>query len=70
MTVFAPKILRIDGSTRRSSSVSRTLTDLAVATLHDQCGVIHVTQRDTEVVLETFQTRGATPADTERNTVS
>ena len=47
MTVFAPKILRIDGSTRRSNSVSRTLTDLAVSTLHDQCGVVNVTQRDT-----------------------
>ena len=47
MTVLGPKILRIDGSTRQSNSVSRTLTDLAVATLHDQCGVAHVTQRDT-----------------------
>lgn len=47
MTVLAPKILRIDGSTRHSSSVSRTLTDLAVSTLHDLCGVANVTQRDT-----------------------
>ena len=47
MTVMAPKILRIDGSTRQSGSVSRILTDLAVATLQDQLGVTHVTQRDT-----------------------
>jgi len=47
MTVLTPKILRIDGSTRHSGSVSRTLTDLAVATLQDQLGVVHVTQRDT-----------------------
>ena len=47
MTGLSPKILRIDGSTRQSSSVSRTLTDLAVATLHDHCGVAVVTQRDT-----------------------
>lgn len=47
MTVMVPKILRIDGSTRHSGSVSRTLTDLAVATLQDQAGVAHVTQRDT-----------------------
>ena len=47
MTVMAPKILRIDGSTRNSGSVSRTLTDLAVATLQDHLGVVHVTQRDT-----------------------
>ena len=47
MTLLGPKILRIDSSTRHSNSVSRTLTDLAVATLHDHCGVAHVTQRDT-----------------------
>ena len=47
MTVMAPKILRIDGSTRHSESVSRNLTDLAIATLQDQSGVAHVTQRDT-----------------------
>ena len=47
MTVLAPKILRIDGSTKKSGSVSRELTDLAIATLHDQCGVALVTQRDT-----------------------
>ena len=47
MTVSGPKILRIDGSTRHSNSVSRSLTDLAIATLHDQCGVALVTQRDT-----------------------
>ena len=47
MTVMSPKILRIDGSTRHSDSVSRSLTDLAIATLHDQLGVAHVTQRDT-----------------------
>ena len=47
MTVMAPKILRIDGSTRQSESVSRSLTDLAVATLRDLAGVANVTQRDT-----------------------
>ena len=47
MTVMAPKILRIDGSTRHSGSVSRILTDLAVTTLQSQLGVAHVTQRDT-----------------------
>ena len=46
MTAMSPKILRIDGSTRHSDSVSRGLTDLVVATLHDQFGVAHVTQRD------------------------
>jgi len=47
MTAITPKILRIDGSTRHSGSVSRVLTDLAVATLQDQFGVANVTQRDT-----------------------
>ena len=47
MTAITPKILRIDGSTRHSESVSRALTDLAVATLQDQFGVANVTQRDT-----------------------
>ena len=47
MTAITPKILRIDGSTRHSGSVSRALTDLAVATLQDQFGVANVTQRDT-----------------------
>ena len=47
MTAMAPAILRIDGSTRLSGSVSRDLTDLAIATLQDQFGVTHVTQRDT-----------------------
>ena len=47
MTAITPKILRIDGSTRHSESVSRSLTDLAVATLQDQLGVANVTQRDT-----------------------
>ena len=47
MTVLAPKILRIDGSTRQSDSVSRSLTDLAVATLQDIAGVANITQRDT-----------------------
>ena len=47
MTVLAPKILRIDGSTRQSDSVSRSLTDLAVATLQDLAGVANITQRDT-----------------------
>ena len=47
MTAITPKILRIDGSTRHSESVSRSLTDLAVATLQDQFGVANVTQRDT-----------------------
>ena len=47
MTAEAPTILRIDGSTRQSGSVSRSLSDLAVATLQDHFGVAHVTQRDT-----------------------
>ena len=47
MTAITPKILRIDGSTRHSGSVSRSLTDLAVATLQGQIGVANVTQRDT-----------------------
>ena len=47
MTVLAPKILRIDGSTRQSDSVSRSLTDLAVATLQDIAGVSNIAQRDT-----------------------
>ena len=47
MTALTPKILRIDGSTRQSESVSRALTDLAVATLQDQFGVANVIQRDT-----------------------
>ena len=47
MTAMSPKILRIDGSTRHCDSVSRGLSDLVVATLHDQIGVAHVTQRDT-----------------------
>ena len=47
MTAMTLKILRIDGSTRRSESVSRGLTDLAVATLQEQFGVVSVTQRDT-----------------------
>ena len=46
MTVLAPKILRIDGSTRQSDSVSRSLTDLADATLQDLAGVANRTQRD------------------------
>ena len=47
MTALAPKILRIDGSTRRQESVSRSLGDLAVATLQEQLGVVNVTSRDT-----------------------
>ena len=47
MTVLAPKILRIDGSTRQSDSVSRSLTDLAIATLQDIAGVANIAQRDT-----------------------
>ena len=47
MTVMAPKILRIDGSTRRSESVSRSLSDLAVTTLQEQFGVVNMTLRDT-----------------------
>ena len=47
MTAITPKILRIDGSTRHSQSVSRALTDLAVATLQEQLVVANVTQRDT-----------------------
>ena len=47
MTAITLKILRIDGSTRHSGSVSRALTDLAVATLQEQFVVANVTQRDT-----------------------
>ena len=47
MTAITPKILRIDGSTRHSESVGRSLTDLAVETLQDQFVVANVTQRDT-----------------------
>ena len=47
MAALAPKILRIDGSTRHGTSVSRGLADLAVSMLQDQFGVAHVTQRDT-----------------------
>lgn len=47
MTAVAPIILRIDGSTRHSGSVSRDLTDLAIATLQNQLGGVNVTQRDT-----------------------
>ena len=47
MTDMSPKILRIDGSTRQSDSVSRGLTDLATASLQDQFGVAQVIQRDT-----------------------
>nr|ALS56263.1 putative FMN-dependent NADH-azoreductase [uncultured bacterium EIL4H10] len=47
MTVMSPKILRIDGSTRHSDSVSRGLTDLATASLQDHFGVTQVIQRET-----------------------
>jgi FMN-dependent NADH-azoreductase len=47
MTAMAPKILRIDGSTRRNESVSRSLSDLAVTTLQEQFGVVNMTLRDT-----------------------
>ena len=47
MTALGPKILRIDGSTRRQDSVSRTLGDLAVATLQEQFGALNLTSRDT-----------------------
>ena len=47
MTAMAPKILRIDGSTRRHESVSRSLSDLAVTTLQEQFGVVNLTLRDT-----------------------
>ena len=47
MTAMGPKILRIDGSTRRRESVSRSLGDLAVATLQEQLGVVNLTLRDT-----------------------
>ena len=46
MTETTPKILRIDSSTRHSESVSRSLIDLAVATLQDQFGIINLVQRD------------------------
>ena len=41
-----PKILRIDSSARHKDSVSRSLNDLAVATLQNHLGVINLTQRD------------------------
>ena len=47
MAILAPKILRIDGSTRQGESVSRGLSDLAVEIFQDQFGVAHVTQRET-----------------------
>ena len=47
MTVMAPKILRIDGSSRRHESVSRSLSDLAVTTLQEQFGMVNLTLRDT-----------------------
>ena len=47
MTAMSMKILRIDGSTRHSDSVSRGLTDLAATSLQDQLGVAQVIQRDT-----------------------
>ncbi|MDC0476522.1 NAD(P)H-dependent oxidoreductase [Alphaproteobacteria bacterium] len=47
MTVMGPKILRIDGSTRRKESVSRSLVDLAVATLQEQFGGVNLVLRDT-----------------------
>ena len=47
MTASALKILRIDGSTRRSDSVSRSLADLAITTLREEFGLASVTQRDT-----------------------
>ena len=46
MSASVQKILRIDGSTRFKESVSRSLTDLAVATFQQHFGVAHVTQRD------------------------
>ena len=46
MSASIQKILRIDGSTRFRDSVSRSLTDLAVATFQQHFGVAHVTQRD------------------------
>ena len=68
MTVLAPKILRIDGSTRHSRSVSRTLTDLAVSILHDQFGVAHVTQRDTRSgignISNAWRNASLTPSET------
>ena len=47
MAVMAPKILRIDGSTRQHESVGRSLSDLAVTTLQEQFGVVNLTLRDT-----------------------
>ena len=47
MTAMSLKILRIDGSTRQGDSVSRSLTDLATASLQDHLGVAQVIQRDT-----------------------
>ena len=47
MVGIGPKILRIDGSTRRQESVSRLLGDLAIATLQERFGVVNLTLRDT-----------------------
>ena len=47
MVALGPKILRIDGSTRRQESVSRSLSDLAVTTLQEQLGAVDLTLRDT-----------------------
>ena len=47
MTAMGTRILRVDGSTRQNDSVSRGLTDLAIAALQNQLGTVHVTQRDT-----------------------
>jgi FMN-dependent NADH-azoreductase len=46
MITSIPKILRIDSSARPKGSASRSLNDLAVATLQAQLGVIKLTQRD------------------------
>jgi len=43
----APKILRIDGSTRRGESFSRALSDHAVASLQESLNALQLTQRDT-----------------------
>jgi FMN-dependent NADH-azoreductase len=47
MTAMAPKILRIDSSTKRHESVGRSLSDLAITTLQEQFGMVSVTLRDT-----------------------
>ena len=68
MSTIAPKILRIDGSTRHNGSVSRDLTDLAVEVLQEQFGVAHITQRDMRSgignISSAWRTASLTPNET------